>query len=199
MKQWLAVMLFSLTLTASPALLAGSDKTEDDREPVILGFVEWIVLDNPSLRLKARLDTGASTASLHATDVEEFKRDGERWVRFDLPLDDHKQSDDVDIKGASLTFERPIERTVRVKNKGAAPQRRHVVLMDFCIDGQFHSAEFSLTDRGGFNYPALLGRRFMADRILVDSADPYLAKGECDYSPIEEVVEDSAQHESDAS
>jgi hypothetical protein len=185
MKQWLARVLCSLMLTASPALLAG----DDDRHLELLGFVEWIVLENPSLRLKARLDTGANTASLHAVNIEEFTRDGDDWVRFELPLHHHKETDDEDIEEASLSFERPIERTILVKRKGAESQHRHVVAMEFCLNGRDYEAQFSLTDRNRFTYPALLGRRFMGGQILVDSADSFQADGECDYSDLEEVAE----------
>lgn len=179
MMRLLALCVAGFLVVASPVLAAGA-KTADE---AVLGFVEWIVLDNPSLRLKARLDTGASTASLHATGIEEFKRNGKRWVRFELPLDEHREMDGPEFDAAMLTFERRIKRTIRVKNKGAAPQRRHVVVMDFCINGKQHEAQFSLTDRGGFHYPALLGRRFMAGKILVDSADSFLARSECDFRP----------------
>lgn len=36
--------------------------------------------------------------------------------------------------------------------------------------------EFSLTDRGGFNYPALLGRGVMSGHITVDTATSYCIK-----------------------
>ncbi len=42
--------------------------------PETLGFVEWVVMNETGLRLKARLDTGAKTSSLHAVNVEEFKK-----------------------------------------------------------------------------------------------------------------------------
>lgn len=185
MKPWSTAFLASLMLAASPVVLA-----DDDQNLELLGFVEWVVLENPSLRLKARLDTGANTASLHAVNIEEFKRDGEEWVRFELPLDHHKETDDDEIEEATLSFERAIERTILVKRKDAPSQRRHVVVMDFCINGQEHDAQFSLTDRSDFTYPALLGRRFMAGRILVDSSDSFQADGECEYDDLEEVAEE---------
>lgn len=187
MKQSTAVLFTALLLAGSAGLAAGQDEGKRD----VLGFVEWIVLDNPSLRLKARLDTGANTASLHATEVEAFKRNGEEWVRFDLPLDHHKESDDADVEDATLSFERPIERTILVKRKGADSQRRHVVEMEFCLNGQQHETQFSLTDRSRFTYPALLGRRFMGGEILVDPEDSFLAQAECDYEPLEKVAEDA--------
>ena len=55
---------------------------------VIAGWIEKISLVEHPLTLKAKLDTGARTSSIHAINVEQFKRDDTRWVRFDLVLQD---------------------------------------------------------------------------------------------------------------
>lgn len=158
-------------------------------EPERMGFVEWIVIKDSGVRLKARLDTGAKTSSLHATDVEPFEKDNEEWVRFNLPLDDHKDVEAPENEGVVLKFELPVERTVLIKRKGAPSQRRYVVNMEFCIAGNMHETQFSLTDRGAFTYGALLGRRFMSDdNVLVDSRNSFLAEAECDYSPVDEIA-----------
>ena len=59
-----------------------------DPGKVIAGWVEKISLVEPALVIKAKLDTGAKTSSIHAVNVEPFMRDGDRWVKFDLLLED---------------------------------------------------------------------------------------------------------------
>lgn len=163
--------------------------------PETLGFVEWVVMQDTGLRLKARLDTGAKTSSLHAVNVEDFQKGDEEWVKFQIPLADHKdqsaeEDSNINHEEIILELERPVERTVLIKRKGAPSQRRYVVMMNFCIAGTSHETQFSLTDRSNFSYPVLLGRRFMRDdNILIDSADSFIANKECEYMSLEELVE----------
>ncbi len=184
------VGLFAIISFSFPAITAASTDNANETEAERMGFVEWMVMKDTGLRMKARLDTGAMTSSLHATDIEEFEKDGEEWVRFRLPLDDHNDIDSPENQGIVLEFERPLERTVLIKRKGASAQERYVVRMEFCIAGKMHETQFSLTDRGHFTYPALLGRRFMSDdNVLVDSADSFLAEERCDYKAIDDIAE----------
>ena len=49
---------------------------------VIAGWLEYVVLEPWDIKLRAKLDTGAKTSSLHALNIERFIRDGQSWVRF---------------------------------------------------------------------------------------------------------------------
>ncbi|MEQ5815156.1 ATP-dependent zinc protease [Marinobacter sp. NFXS11] len=193
-----ALLATTLALPPAIAVSAENDATGEGRAPETLGYVEWVVMQDTSLRLKARLDTGAKTSSLHAVNVEPFERDGDEWVSFQIPLGDHEDQPtegELDHEDVILEFERPVERTVLIKRKGAPSQKRYVVMMDFCIAGTTHTTQFSLTDRSKFSYPALLGRRFMRDdNILIDSADAFLAERDCEYMTLEELA---ARHAED--
>ncbi|RBP27145.1 hypothetical protein DET50_11575 [Marinobacter pelagius] len=190
----LAIFLLMLSLGFNP-VIAEDKSGKSDRVPETLGFVEWVVLKDTGLRLKARLDTGAKTSSLHAVNVEEFTRNDEEWVSFEIPLGDHDDQPEGDLyehEDVTIVLERPVRRTVLIKRKGAPSQRRHVVDLEFCIAGTMHTTQFSLTDRGKFSYPVLLGRRFMRDdNILVDSSDSFLAPRECEYSSVDELADES--------
>ena len=191
-------LLAAAFILPSVAMSAESDGNSKVRPPETLGYVEWVVMQDTSLRLKARLDTGAKTSSLHAVNVEPFERDGAEWVSFQIPLGDHEDQPsegELDHEDVILEFERPVERTVLIKRKGAPSQKRYVVLMDFCIAGTTHTTQFSLTDRGKFSYPALLGRRFMGDdNILINSAEAFMAKRECEYMTLEELATRHAEN-----
>lgn len=193
--KFLTPLTLTVALIIPTVTLAETAPKSDASVPEALGFVEWVVMNDTGLRLKARMDTGAKTSSLHAVNVEGFEQDGQDWVKFQIPLADHKDhpvddESDIDQEEIILELERPVERTVLIKRKGAPSQRRYVVMMDFCIAGTSHETQFSLTDRGNFSYPVLLGRRFMSDdNILIDSADSFTASKECEYMSLEELIE----------
>ncbi|NNM00306.1 MAG: hypothetical protein HKO62_06120 [Gammaproteobacteria bacterium] len=155
-----------LTLTGAVALA----------KPRTLGWLEWAWLEPAHVRLKTKLDTGARTSSIHAVDVQAFERDGETWVRFRVPLS--KRPEDTDHDG-DLVLERPVVREVRIKDHEAVSMRRYVVSLDFCTDGMAFTTQVTLANRGGFNYPLLLGRLAMQERIAVDPGRKFTARRSC--------------------
>src|SRR5690606_14623235 len=53
----------------------------------VIGLREWIALPELGIvGLRAKIDTGASTSTLHASDIQPFQRNGQRWVRFTAHL-----------------------------------------------------------------------------------------------------------------
>src|SRR5690606_27235503 len=63
------------------------ERVETTRLPnkTVIGRNEWVWLELLQRNLKARIDTGALTSSLNATDSQNFERDGRNWVRFRVP------------------------------------------------------------------------------------------------------------------
>ncbi len=140
---------------------------EHGKERIIAGWLETVVLSPWQIKLKAKLDSGAKTSSIHADNIERFKRDGKAWVRFDLPGKDHRKS-------VSQTIEVPLLREVLIKRHRLPSVTRSVVELSFCINAHFYTTQFTLADRGNFNYPVLLGRRFLQNNILIDPAETFI-------------------------
>ncbi len=156
---------------APPSVAA--NETPPDESKHIVGWVERVTVVPIGFPVKAKLDTGARTSSIHAEDIERFERDGEKWVRFTIAVED---PDDV-VRRTRL--ERPLFRNVRIKDHDDVSDRRAVVELGFCIDGRSERAQFTLADRSRFIYPVLLGRRFLADRYVIDPAKTFEASPTC--------------------
>ena len=136
---------------------------------IIVGGIENITLTMEEVTYEARVDTGATSSSLDAREITPFERDGDRWVRFKLFLDEEHHTD----------VERPVVRWVRIFQSGTEEgDRRPVVEMDYRFGDIVDTAEFTLTDRSHLEFPALIGRNIMTDRMIVDVSDSHLFHAE---------------------
>lgn len=162
---WLAIAGMAL---AAP-LRAGGDEISF-RAMEIFGWVERVELLDGMLSVKAKLDTGAVTSSLDATEIQRFRRGGKRWVRFTVTDPD---------SGESMQLEKLLERNVRIVRHDGEYQRRPVVNMDICLGGFHRSVEVNLIDRSNFIYPMLLGRSALDGIALIDSSSTFLNPPHC--------------------
>lgn len=130
---------------------------------VILGEEEWVWLDSIQSFFKARVDTGATTSSLNAIDIQVFERDGKEWVRFNLSHGTDNPNDQPEI------IEAPIVRWVKIRQSTSDKPERRPVIEAWLKLGQLHEkTQFTLADRSQMTYPVLLGREFFKDIALVD-------------------------------
>ena len=88
---------------------------------LIIGSEEWCSF--PALgipAIKARVDSGAKTSSLHAFNIQTFRRDGSLWVSFEVhPLQNNRR--------ALLRCERPVIDKRRVKSSSGVAETRYVI------------------------------------------------------------------------
>ncbi len=132
----------------------------------ILGRVEYIWIEKSQRYIKARIDTGAKSSSLHAKNIQRFERDGEKWVRFALVMGDEL-----------VNIEAPLEGHVKIRQAGMDElERRPVVKLKIQLGDLSEETEFTLADRSEMLYPVLLGRSFLRDIALVDVAKKFTRK-----------------------
>jgi hypothetical protein len=138
----------------------------------IFGEAEYITIKPDNIRLKARIDTGATTSSIHATQVKRYERDGKKWVKFNL----------VRNNGQKIAMNKRVIRTIEVKRHGADQQSRPVVNLDIAMGKIKKTTQFSLTDRSQFKFPVLIGRSLLKGTAIVDVNRSYvlspLSKGD---------------------
>jgi hypothetical protein len=140
-------------------------KTSDGK--LILGEQEWVYVPGLEENFKARIDTGATTSSISATDVVEFERDGKDWVKFKI------EHDGVKSKEIAL----PVERWVKIRQSSAEKSERRAVVESWIQIGDLkEKTEFTLADRTHLKFPLLLGRSFFKDVAVVDVSKKFVQK-----------------------
>lgn len=138
-------------------------------DPVqVYGWREKVRVGNMAELMVAKLDTGATTSSLHAENEQIFERDGKKWVKFVLTDPNHK--------GAKrFEMEAPLTRTVEIKDPGGQSERRNVVRLSFQIGERSIKSEFTLNNRHNMSCPVLIGRTTIQYLGWVDPSRTYLA------------------------
>lgn len=146
----------------SPSDRAGSIRAS------LVGWREWVGLPDVGVEwLKAKVDTGAQTSSLHAFGMKEFTRGGSPWVRFEIHPWQRSSEDAVQV-------ELPVHDRRRVRSSSGHAEKRVVALMDVRVLDQVIATEVTLTRRDAMGFRMLLGRELLAKGFLVDASGSYL-------------------------
>ena len=153
--------LLFLTLSCSTPAFSG--------EKNIMGWVEKIIVMPGSVKMKAKLDTGAKTSSIRALIIDQYEKDGDEWITFNL----------ANTKNKTTTLDHKIERWTKIKKKKKGFIRRPVVKLQFCIGHTLIKEEVNLASRAGFVYPVLIGRNMLENHIIVDASKKFTTKPKC--------------------
>ncbi|KHA59283.1 ATP-dependent Zn protease [Vibrio variabilis] len=146
-----------------PEIVLKAKKTSDGK--LILGEKEWVYVPGLEQNFRARIDTGATTSSISAVDIEPFERDGKDWVKFKIEHEGHK----------SKEIALPVQRWVKIRQSSAdGTQERAVVDAWIQIGDLKEKTEFTLADRTHLTFPLLLGRSFFKDVAVVDVSQQYV-------------------------
>ena len=133
---------------------------------ITLGWRERLALPQLGIdMLKAKLDTGARSSSLHVDTLETFERAGATWLRFWLTIG-RRHPRVVQCEAQALG------RRV-VTDTGGHGTERWFVRTDVSLAGACYPIEVSLTDRRHMLFPMLLGRSALLGRFAVDPSLSY--------------------------
>ncbi|MBW2468140.1 MAG: ATP-dependent zinc protease [Deltaproteobacteria bacterium] len=164
---WATKVFFILLLLCHPPGFA------EDAPPIknlqVAGWVENVSIFPGNMKIKAKLDTGARNSSLNARNLEEFYRDGDKWVRFKLK----------NWKGRTENFEARIIRTATIKQHETDSVTRPVIHLGICLGNVYKEVEVNLQDRGKFNYQMLIGRSYLKNSFLVDASTTFTTEPSC--------------------
>jgi ribosomal protein S6--L-glutamate ligase len=136
-------------------------------EAFVLGWEEWVGLPDLDLpAIKAKVDTGAKTSSLHAFFVEPFGSASRPMVRFGVhPIPGRN---DVEV---ICTAEAIDHREVTSSN--GESEIRYVIRTSLKLGERAWPIELTLTNRETMSYRMLIGRQAIQDDMLVDPATSF--------------------------
>ena len=127
----------------------------------LIGWREWLALPEFALpAVKAKIDTGARSSSLHVVALEVFEQDGKTWLRFAIAP--RRRG------GILVSCEAPAWDRRDVTDSGGRASSRWFVRTKVALGSATFEAEINLTNRGDMLFPMLLGRTALRGRFRVD-------------------------------
>lgn len=135
---------------------------------ILIGSQEWCSFHSLGLpAVKARVDSGAKTSSIHAVNIQTFKRAGENWVSFEIhPLQDNRRT--------VVRCEAPVKDRRTVKSSSGESDKRLVIKVPMQLGDLTKDIELTLANRDSMGYRMLLGREAMVGGMLVDPSASFL-------------------------
>lgn len=131
-------------------------------DKIIVGSEEWCSFPELGIpAIKARVDSGAKTSSIHAFNIHKFRRSGESWISFEVhPLQGDRRT--------VIRCEQPILDKRVVKSSSGISETRYVIAAKIKVGEESWDIEITLANRDSMGYRMLLGREAMSGRMLVD-------------------------------
>jgi hypothetical protein len=133
-----------------------------------IGWREFVALPELGVSIiKAKVDTGARSSSLHAFEMETFLKDGHDYVRFKIHPIQRSLARVVEVEAPVFDFR-------SVRSSSGEVSIRPVVLTNVRLLGRTWPIELTLANRDEMGFRMLLGREAIRGRMLVDSGSSYL-------------------------
>jgi len=139
-------------------------------DKVTIGRTDKVDLPDLSLfNVRAKIDTGAYTSSIHCSKLKVQEKEGKKYLYYT-------------IAGARLgkgesakKFQTDKFKLKRIRSSNGQLQQRYVIKTVIMLFGKKIKAEFSLADRSRMKNPILLGRKLLNGRFVVDVSKEHLS------------------------
>ena len=134
----------------------------------VLGWREWVSLPELGIaRIKAKVDTGARTSTLHAFSLSPFNENGQKKIRFEMHPRQHNTTNIVSCVANVVDLR-------WVTDSGGHSEERYVIRTPISIDGLSWPIEITLTERDTMLFRMLLARNAIRGHFMVDPARSFL-------------------------
>ena len=112
-----------------------------------LGWREWVFLPSYNdFKLKAKIDTGARTSAIHATNIQVYRKNRSEMVKFQI----YQSQSFLDIDTELISYK-------KIKSSFGQTETRPTVHMKIQIGAEIWSTEITLAQRAKLTYPMLIG------------------------------------------
>lgn len=140
----------------------------DFKDLKVIGSEEWCVFNELGVPgIKARVDSGAKTSSIQASNIKIIIRGTQEWVKFEInPLQENRS--------ISLQCQAPLVDRRMVKSSSGISEERLVVKSAVTLGESTFDIELTLANRDTMEYRMLLGREALNNRYVVNSAENFL-------------------------
>ena len=142
-----------------------------DPKKTIIGSEEWCSFPDIMIpAIKARIDSGAKTSSIHAFNIQPFRRHGQSWVSFEVhPIQSNRR--------IVIRCEKPVIDRRSVKSSSGLSETRYVISATMKLGTESWDIELTLANRDSMGYRMLLGREAMARRLIIDPSQSFCQGG----------------------
>lgn len=140
------------------------------RENRTVGWKEYLDLPELGLfRLKAKVDTGARTSTLHVDSLTLLETLPDGSERVELVIGPDRRRPELQVRTQAR-----VTRRMRVVDSGGHPEVRPVVETEMVLGPIRKRILLTLTDRSGMLFRMILGRKALEGDFQVDVAGKYL-------------------------
>ena len=131
---------------------------------VPLGWREWVYLTfYNNFPIRAKIDTGARTSSLHATHISKYKKEGKDRIKFRIHQSNNFLSVDTDLL-----------KLKKITNSFGDSETRPVIKMKIKLGNDSYITEITLSSRSRMSYPMLIGRNSLKKMHVIHSHKSFL-------------------------
>jgi len=133
-------------------------------EKFVIGRYEYV--DFPLFNeksVKAKIDTGAQTSSIHSGMHKERTINGKKILECTF------------LGNRNLKDQFENYKIKKIKSSNGVTQKRYVVHLKVKLHGKTFFSRFSLAGRDAMNFPVLIGRNLLRKGFVVDVSKKYIA------------------------